>query len=132
MSSIYKAYDVRGLYPQELNPDTAQDIGEKCAKILDSGTILIARDGRHGSPELANAFMEGLQKGAGRFGKTYTIENVGLSTSPMFYFLVNHRHASGGVMVTASHNPKEYNGLKVMRPGGNGAVSGEEIQAIQL
>jgi phosphomannomutase len=131
MASIYKAYDVRGLYPNEINPEAATTIGRQCAYIFDSGKIVIGRDGRHGGAELRQAFTSGLMNESRKAGKSFELLDVDMTTSPMFYFLVNHYAASGGAMITASHNPKEYNGIKAV---GKGAVpiSGTEIEAITL
>ena len=109
--SIFKAYDIRGIYPTELNESVATQIGQACAKLFKPGKVIIAHDVRYGSKELSKAVVEGLTKDSGR---QHEIILVGLATTPMFYFLVNDLNASGGCMITASHNPKEYNGFKVV------------------
>lgn len=112
---IFKAYDVRGIYPTDVNIESVSAVAHALAHILDSGTIVVARDGRHGGEELTKTLEEKLLFFAGSLNKKFEIISVGLSTTPMFYFLVNHFKASGGAMVTASHNPKEYSGVKAVR-----------------
>ena len=108
---IFKASDVRGIYPNDINAEALQKINAALALIWQKGHIIIAHDGRHGSAELAQlmkTYFEQLPS------KPFTIEFVGLATTPMFYFLVNHLNAVGGAMLTASHNPKEYTGVKAV------------------
>jgi len=109
--SIFKAYDIRGIYPTEINKGVAKDVGRACAKLFKPGKIIIAHDIRHGSVELSKVFAESIMQAS---NGQHEIIFVGLSTTPMFYFLVNELRASGGCMVTASHNPKDYNGFKIV------------------
>lgn len=109
--SIFRAYDIRGIYPTEINETGAIQIGRACAKLFKPGKIVVAHDVRHGAKELSNAIITGITQ---TLGKEHEIIFVGLSTTPMFYFLVNELRASGGCMVTASHNPKNYNGFKIV------------------
>jgi phosphomannomutase len=131
MQSIYKAYDVRGIYPAQINTDSIHIVGRKCAHLFDSGKIVISQDGRHGGAEIRRAFCEGLLKEGGILGKDFDLIQVDMSTTPMFYFLVNHNDAAGGAMMTASHNPKEHNGVKAVSRGAV-PISGTEIEAVQL
>ena len=118
---IFKAYDIRGRYPDELNERTAEFIAAGIKKIFQYGKVVIAHDARLSSPALYKAIINGLKK--------EKILKVGMATTPMFYFLVNHFKAGGGIMITASHNPKEYNGLKIV--GKNAALlSGKDILKI--
>ena len=111
--SIFRSYDIRGLYPTEVNKETAYLIGKAYIywlnskfKILNS-KILVSRDMRDSSPELSKELIRGLiESGA-------DVIDIGLSTTPMHYFGINFLNADGGIMVTASHNPAEYNGFKV-------------------
>ena len=120
---IFKAYDIRGRYPDELNERTAEFIAAGIKKIFQYGKVVIAHDARLSSPALYKAIINGLKK--------EKILKVGMATTPMFYFLVNHFKAGGGIMITASHNPKEYNGLKIV--GKNAALlSGVDILNIIL
>src|SRR4051812_22497216 len=113
--SIFKAYDIRGIYPTDINPDTVAIVGKACVKMFDEGEIVLAHDARHGSPELMEVLEKSITAEAQAKNKHITTRVIGLSTTPMFYFVVNHFKAQGGCMVTASHNPKEYNGIKIVR-----------------
>ena len=114
--SIFKEYDIRGKYPEEINEDAAYKIGAGFSEYLSQkkhfGEVVVGYDARLSSPALFGAFLQGVLD-SGR-----DVVNVGLVSSPLFYFAVNKSGAAGGVMVTASHNPKEYNGLKLVREGG--------------
>ena len=125
MAGIFKAYDVRGIYPDQLNEELARSIGQAFRAVLseedlaDSNTVVVTRDMRpHGVP-LCQALIEGLRASG------LDILDLGLATTPMNYFAIGHTGAAGGVQVTASHNPKEYNGLKFSRRGAR-PVSGDE------
>lgn len=115
---IFKAYDIRGIYPNEINEEVVSEISQVLRKkLFQEGKIIIARDARLSSPKLYEAVLQGLE------GSAY---DVGMATTPMFYFLVNKLNAAGGIMITASHNPKEYNGLKIVGKNAE-MVGGEEI-----
>ena len=112
MGGIFKAYDVRGLYPQQLNERVARDVGLAFRHLLDDedrahgNSVVVSRDMRVHSVPLCEALVEGLLSGG------LDVVDIGLATTPMNYFAVGHLGAAGGVQVTASHNPAEYNGLK--------------------
>src|SRR3989344_4997125 len=113
--SIFKAYDIRGKYPEEINEDAAYKIARSYAMYLGLGSrgnglnIVVSSDERPSSPALKKAFIEGLlDEGA-------NITNAGITTTPMHYFIVNKTNADGGAMITASHRPFEYNGIKLSR-----------------
>lgn len=131
MAGIYKAYDIRGLYPSEINAEIAAYIGRQLAFILEAGKVILARDGRHGGEELSKAFTKTFVDQGKLLGKRFEIVDVGLSTTPMFYFLINEYGASGGAMITASHNPKEYNGIKAASRKA-APISGAEIEAVRI
>lgn len=115
MAGIFKAYDVRGLYPTELNESIARDVGRAFPGILDEedlacgNTIVVSRDMRVHSEPLSLALIEGLRDAG------LDVLDVGLATTPMNYFAVGHLGTAGGIQVTASHNPARYNGLKFSR-----------------
>lgn len=110
ISHIFKAYDVRGKVGTELTPTVCQNIGKAFADWLpQSGKIAVGRDMRPDSAELAAALVEGL-RAQGR-----DVIDIGEATSDMIYFAVGHLQLAGGAMVTASHNPGEYNGIKLCR-----------------
>jgi phosphomannomutase len=124
MSGIFKAYDVRGLVPAELNEDIARQIGLAFQHVLDAedralgNTVVVSRDMRSHSEGLAKALIEGLTAAG------LDVLDIGLATTPMNYFAVGFTKAAGGVQVTASHNPAQYNGFKFSRHGAR-PVSGD-------
>lgn len=110
--AIFKAYDVRGKVGSELTPEVTRKIGQAFAQWLpDAGPVAVGRDMRPDSQELAEALIEGLRT-QGR-----DVWDIGEVTSDMIYFAVGANDLAGGVMVTASHNPGEYNGIKFCRQG---------------
>ena len=111
---IFKSYDIRGKYPSEINDLTAHKIGTSIAHFLkeensDVKDIVVGRDMRPSSKSLANALIEGLCTAG------LNVINLGVVSTEMTYFAVGHYKYDGGVMVTASHNPAEYNGFKICR-----------------
>ena len=112
LSTIFKAYDVRGKVGAELNPKSVRDIGYAFGQWLpDAGVVAVGRDMRPDSAELAEAMIAGL-RAAGR-----DVWDIGEVTSDMIYFTVGHFNLAGGAMITASHNPGEYNGIKFCQTG---------------
>ncbi len=109
--SIFKAYDIRGLYPGELNEETAEVIGRGFAAYLRAGTVAVSRDMRLSSPALAAAFIEGV-----RIQGTNVVDYGMLGTDQLYFAVVND-NLEGGAQITASHNPKQYNGVKMVRAG---------------
>lgn len=110
INNIFKAYDIRGKVGSELTPTVANKIGKAFADWLPvQGTIAVGRDMRPDSAELASALIEGLRT-QGR-----DVIEIGEVTSDMIYFAVGNLKLAGGAMVTASHNPGEYNGIKLCR-----------------
>ena len=112
---IFKAYDIRGLVQGEVTQDFAYHLGKAYVTFLSKRNpgvalkVVVGRDMRKTSPELQDALMKGLtESGADVF-------EIGLVSTPAYYFSVGHLEAHGGLMVTASHNPSEYNGFKVVR-----------------
>ncbi|MDH3745401.1 MAG: phosphomannomutase/phosphoglucomutase [Acidobacteriota bacterium] len=124
MAGIFKAYDVRGIYPSQLDEKTALAIGRAFHHVLDEDVlartrkIVVGRDMRPHSEPLCAALIEGLRSSG------LDVIDIGLATTPMNYFAVGHLDAAGGVQVTASHNPAQYNGLKFSRHGAR-PVSGD-------
>ena len=105
----FKAYDVRGRIPDELNEDVAYRIGNATAKFLDAKSIVLCRDIRHSSDELSAAVARGL------IDAGCDVLDIGIGGTEMVYFGTSELGADGGIMVTASHNPADYNGLKMVR-----------------
>jgi phosphomannomutase len=106
---IFKAYDIRGIYPEEIDEEKARRIGNAFAMFLQAEPIVVGRDMRLSSPSIAAATIEGIRD-AGR-----KVVDIGMCSTPMSYFAVGHWEYAGGLMVTASHNPAQYNGFKVCR-----------------
>ncbi len=106
---IFKAYDIRGIYPVDLNEDVARAIGRAYVAYLGPKSIAVGRDMRLASPSIAAAFIDGaLEQGA-------DVVDYGLIATDMLYFAVARDGHDGGVEITASHNPKEYIGMKLVR-----------------
>jgi phosphomannomutase len=118
--SIFKAYDIRGVYPDSLNEDVARDIGRGFVNYLGlSGSrVVVARDMRLSGEALEKALIEGVAEAGA------DVLDVGLVSTDALYFAVGHLEEPGGAMVTASHNPKDYNGFKLCREDAI-ALSGE-------
>ena len=108
---IFKAYDIRGIYPTEINEDAAHLIGRGFAAYLKPSTIAVSRDMRVSSPSIAAAFIDGI-----RLQGTNVIDHGMLGTD-MMSFAVASTGLDGGAQITASHNPGEYNGIKMVRSG---------------
>ena len=123
---IFKAYDIRGIVETALTPQVTELIGRAIgSEARDRGVtaVAIGRDGRLSGPALASALARGIQ-GAG-----VDVIDVGMVATPMLYFATYHLGTLSGVSVTGSHNPPEYNGLKIML--GGDTLAGEAIQALR-
>ena len=110
--AIFKAYDIRGIVPDQLDAGGAYAIGRAAATQLHRGgaqAIVVGRDARRSSPELAEAIAQGV------LDEGLNVYDVGLVSTPLLYFAIERLNAGGGLMITASHNPPEYNGVKVCR-----------------
>ena len=114
----FKAYDIRGRVPDELNEELARRIGLGMAGQLGPGPVVLGRDVRLSSPALQQALADGFHA-AGR-----EVIDIGLGGTEEVYFQTAHLAAAGGVMVTASHNPMDYNGMKLVREGSR-PISGD-------
>ncbi|CAN5718766.1 phosphomannomutase/phosphoglucomutase [soil metagenome] len=109
LPDIFKAYDIRGIVPNELNPELAYDIGRAYVSYLGAGRYAVGRDMRVSSPDLAAALIRGMRdQGA-------AVTDIGLISTDGLYFAVGKYSFDGGAMITASHNPGEYNGFKLCR-----------------
>jgi phosphomannomutase/phosphoglucomutase len=121
---IFRAYDIRGVVGKTLTADVVRAIGQAVASIYpESPRVAVARDGRLSSPELAYALCEGLMA-AGR-----TAIDIGEAPTPVLYFATHHLQTGAGIVVTGSHNPPDYNGLKLVMGGGK-TLFGDSITAI--
>lgn len=123
-ATIFKAYDIRGVFPTSLNSQVAKSLGlafAKAALSLDQRTVAVGRDGRLSGQELSEALIEGLRVGG------VDVIDVGMVTTPMLYFAA-HTLCESGIQITGSHNPKDYNGFKMVLAGK--AIYGDEILSL--
>jgi phosphomannomutase len=108
---VFKAYDVRGIYPTELDEEGGYAIGRAYVEQFEPDKIAVGRDMRLSSPSMAKAAIEGAADAGA------DVIDIGLVGTEMVYFAVGHLDLDGGIQVTASHNPKEYTGMKIVRRG---------------
>src|SRR5207248_869391 len=106
---IFKAYDVRGVYPDQVNEDAARAIGAGFVAYLGARRVAVGRDMRLSSPSMAAAFIDGATSQGAH------VVDYGMVPTDTLYFAVAHDGHDGGVEITASHNPKQYNGMKLVR-----------------
>ncbi len=131
--SIFKAYDIRGTVPNQLTPEAAYRIGRAFAQYIwitvlnkeRDPVIAVNADARASSPALKAELLRGL------LDERCRVVDCGLATTPLHYFAINHIKADGGVMVTASHNPAEYNGFKLSRRGAEPIGGGSGMEEIR-
>jgi phosphomannomutase len=116
--SIFKAYDVRGLYPSQLDAEAARRIGRAFVDYLGARRIVVGRDARLSSPELSRDFVRGATS------QGCEVTDIGVVGTDMMYFFAARNELDGGAIITASHNPKEWNGIKMVRRGAL-ALSGD-------
>ena len=108
LTKAFKAYDIRGIYPTELDEETAYKIGRATAQFLKAKLMMVGRDSRLSSPALKKSLVYGITD------QGCDVVDIGLCNTPMSYYAAQKMHA---MMITASHNPKEYNGIKITREG---------------
>lgn len=109
MSEVFRAYDVRGKYPKDIDEGVAFRVGAAFGKFIEGDTVTVGMDARDSSSSLKKSVIQGL------CSSDKKVIDIGLCTTPMEYFSVRHLDADGGIMITASHNPREYNGIKMVR-----------------
>ena len=122
LESIFRENDIRGTYPEELNESVIKEVAKGIAKKCfqeDISSIVVARDGRLSGESLLTTFCEAISQ----YG--IDVKNIGLATSPMLYFAAKKENSKSGIMITGSHNPKNYNGIKMVI--NDNSVSGSEI-----
>ena len=125
--SGFKAYDLRGRIPSELNEDVAYRVGRAYAEFVKPQKVIVGRDIRLSSEELCNALTQGL------LDSGVDVYDIGLCGTEVVYFATFAKEMDGGIMVTASHNPPDYNGMKFVREGSrpiSGDTGLQEIRAI--
>jgi len=124
-ASIFKAYDIRGVVPTTLDAEVAEALGRafgSAARAAGEKAVAVGRDGRLSGPALADALIRGL------VATGVEVIDIGAVTTPMLYFAA-HTLANSGIQVTGSHNPKDYNGFKMVLAGR--AIYGDEIQGLR-
>ena len=119
----FKAYDIRGIAGSQLTPAFAERLGKALPTFLDCRSLAIGRDIRESGPELHAAFVDGLMSAG------CDVYDLGICTTGALYSATANLEVDGGVMITASHNPPEYNGFKMCR--GTAAMAGDEIQELR-
>jgi phosphomannomutase len=111
--NILKSYDVRGVYPSELDEEAAFEIGKSFIKITGAKSVVICQDARISSPALFTALARGITAHGGK------VIDIGQGPTELAYFALGNYDFDAAIMITASHNPKEYNGFKMMRKNGS-------------
>ena len=125
-NDIFKAYDIRGIVGKTLTAPTVQAVGQALGTLAQErgrDTLVVARDGRLSGPELAGALATGIRASGAN------VVDIGMVTTPMSYFAAQHLKTQCSVMVTGSHNPPDYNGLKMVIAGDT--LAGDEIKALR-
>jgi len=123
--NCFKAYDIRGRVPDELNEDIAYRIGRAYAEFLKPSRVIVGRDIRLSSEALCNALSRGLTDGGS------DVFDIGVCGTEQVYFATFHERMDGGIMVTASHNPMDYNGMKLVREGSRPISGDSGLNAIR-
>jgi len=123
--TIFKAYDIRGVYPEQINPDVYKAIGTAVGNVLNAKTAVVGRDMRNSSTDLARAFIEGMRDTG------VDVTDIGLVSTDSLYFAVGKFNFDCGAIITASHNPSQYNGLKICKKGAEPLSSQGELADIK-
>ena len=122
-NAIFRAYDIRGIYGKDLNEDVAEAIGKAFATYINGGEVVVGYDCRLSSESLRDALVRGLASAG------CDVLDIGMVPTPVLYFTIFHYKKDGGIMITGSHNPPEYNGFKLCK--GTHTLYGEEIQELK-
>lgn len=124
---VFKEYDIRGIYPDQIDEELVREVVSTLAdKVFKKGRVVVGHDARVSSPSLYQEAVKEIKKHEG----VEPVE-VGLMTTPMLAFLIKSEQAEGGLCITASHNPKEYNGIKMAKGGRDiKVIGGKEIYQI--
>ncbi|MBC7541577.1 MAG: phosphomannomutase/phosphoglucomutase [Candidatus Sericytochromatia bacterium] len=125
MAAPFKAYDVRGIYGDDVTEALAYQVGRAYAAFTGARRVIVGRDMRDSGPSLSAALMKGLNEAG------VDVVDIGLCSTDMMYFAVIDRKTDGGIMVTASHNPAQYQGLKCVREKAIPMGLGSGLEAIE-
>lgn len=120
---IFRAYDIRGIFGKDLTEEVATRIGAAFAKFVEGRTVVVGRDVRISGEKLQDALISGLVTRC-------NVTDVGVVPTPLLYFALNRLRKDAGIMVTASHNPPQWNGLKAFR-GQRGSIYGKDMEKIK-
>lgn len=123
--SIFKDNDIRGLYPEDWDRETAFDIGNSIPDILEGKNFVIGRDGRESSLEIVNFVTNGLIE------RGISVTDIGVVDTPAVYFSIGKYNFDAGLMITASHNPVGYNGIKITGKNGKPIESGSGLKKLE-
>jgi phosphomannomutase/phosphoglucomutase len=121
--NIFRAYDIRGVFDEDLTQEVATKLGAAFASFLGSGReVVVARDARLSGETLVNALVSGIVSRC-------NVTDIGVTPTPLLYFAINYLQKNAGIMVTASHNPPQWNGFKLF--GRKGCIYGEDMERIK-
>lgn len=120
--TIFRAYDIRGIAETDLTDEVVEKIGKAYGTLMQGKDIIVGMDNRNSSPRIKNTIIKAL------LSTGCNVMDIGVVTSPIFYFARHHYNTEGGIMITASHNPAEYNGLKIGK--GKHTMFGDEIMQL--
>src|SRR5580700_2564852 len=123
--TAFKAYDIRGRMPQEINETLAYDVGRAYSAFVKPRTVVVGYDIRLSSPALSAALSRGLSEGGA------DVLDIGLCGTEGVYFATAAEQVAAGIMVTASHNPPDYNGMKLVREGSRPISADTGLQFMQ-
>ena len=121
----FGAYDIRGIYPTEVNEELAYRVGRAYVDLIGAKKVCVGHDIRLSGPSLAEALTRGLTDAG------CDVIDIGQCGTEMIYFATAHLKLDGGIMVTASHNPKDYNGMKLVREGARPISSDTGLKDIE-
>jgi len=120
---IFRAYDIRGVFGEDLTEEIATKIGAAFATFIDGKAVIVGRDVRLSGEKLRNALISGLVTRC-------NVTDVGVVPTPLLYFALNYLQKDAGIMVTASHNPPQWNGFKAFREK-KGSIYGKDMETIK-
>jgi len=123
--TIFKPYDIRGIYPSEINEKIVYNIARACAKYFEGESVLVGGDGRISTPSLKKYVIKGL------IDEGLKVYDLGIVSTSTFNFLISQKEFDFGLQITASHNPKEFNGIKIYDKEGNSIGLGFGLEKIE-